>query len=441
MSVQITEKEKVFANRRKRVLKQLKGQAALFIAPPGAVKSRDQEFPYSPNPDFFYLTGFEEPECALVLLGATKGSRSVLYLRERKERDEQWTGERLGLKRAKRRFLVDEVRDIQSLPTDLPALLKGFSTLYYAAGTHPKIDGLVWSLFQNPVGPRVGQLHTLKDSRLITAEMRLIKDRTEIRNIQHAVDITARALHATFREVQSFASEQHAASVLESHFAKLGAEGPAFQSIVATGKNATVLHHRPAAQPLWKRELVLFDVGALYHGYAGDLTRTIPASGTFTSQQAAVYDIVLEALKAALSKCNPGGCLDDIHQTTVRSLTSGLVALGLLKGNVSQLVAHRAYFPYYMHHTSHWLGLDIHDISPSIAGGEEFPSSLWPLQSGMVFTVEPGLYFRHDDETVPKAFRGIGIRIEENVLITANGHENLSRGLPVGRAEIEEMLR
>jgi Xaa-Pro aminopeptidase len=271
--------------------------------------------------------------------------------------------------------------------------------------------------------------------------MRIIKDRTEIRNIQHAVDITARALRATFLELAACVSEHHAAARLESHFVKLGADGPAFQSIVAAGKNATTLHHRPGLQPLWKRELVLFDVGALYRGYSGDITRTIPVSGTFNAQQAKVYDIVYDALQAGLAKSGPGGCLDDIHHAAVRVLTAGLVALGVLKGNTMQLVAQRAYFPYYMHHTSHWLGLDVHDVSPTIAGGEEFSAAFRPLQPGMVFTVEPGLYFRHDDESVPKAYRGLGIRLEENVLISSSGHELLSRGIPASRTEIESLFQ
>ena len=436
MGVHITEKESVFAGRRKKILRHLKGSVAIFVSPPAAIKSRDQEFPFFPNTDFFYLTGFQEPESVLLLFGTSKGTRSILYLRERREAEERWTGERLGLKRAKRKFLVDEVRDITNFAKELPGLLRGYTQLYYAPGTHQTYDNLIWSLFRNPVAPRIGQLHTLKDSRLLTAEMRLIKDRLEIQNIRHAVDITARAICQTLRELKSCASEHHAASLIESHFSKLGAEGPAFETIVASGRNATTLHHKPGHQPLWKREFVLFDVGALYKGYAGDITRTVPASGVFSTPQAEVYDVVAEALAVGLSKSYPGGCLDDIHHATIRSLTSGMLSLGILKGNVHQLVAQKAYLRYYMHQTSHWLGLDVHDISPTIAGGEEFPSSLRPLQSGMVFTIEPGLYFAPDDETIPKQFRGIGIRLEEDVLITNSGHEVLSRGIPIAREDI-----
>lgn len=436
MGVHVTDKESVFAARRKKILRQLRGQAALFVSPPATHRTRDQEYPFQPNNDFLYLTGFTEPESALLLLGSAKGPRTILFLRERREAEEQWVGERLGIKRAKRRFLVDEVRDFSTLGSELPGLVRGCTTFHYAPGTHPKLDALVWSLMQHPVAPRIGQLHTLKDSRHLTAEMRLIKDRTEIGHIKHAVDITARALRSTIRELRSCVSEQHTAAVIEGHFAKLGAEGPAFQTIVAAGRHATTLHHRPGPQPLWKRELVLLDVGASYRGYAGDITRTVPVSGEFTKVQAEVYDAVYEALQAGAQKAVPGSCLDEIHQATCRSLTAALVSLGALKGNASQLYSQRAYTKYYMHSTSHWLGLDVHDVSPSVAGGEEFSPSLRPLQAGMVFTLEPGLYFPQNDETLPTALRGIGIRLEEDVLLTPSGHEILSKGIPIARSDL-----
>ncbi len=430
------------ANRRVRLLKQIKGEAALFCAPAPNVISRDQNYPFRQDSDLFYLTGFTESHSALLLIGTGKGPRSILYLRDRSEQDERWHGERLGVKRAKRMFKVDEVREYSLLFADLPKLLTETPVLHHTLGTNPEVDNAVVRLFQTRVGPQIGVPHTLKDARLLTAEMRFVKDRDEIMAIRHVVDITARGMVLLAQHMGEISSEAHGAALLESYFSKLGASGPAFDTIIAAGKNATVLHHAPKHQPLWKRELVLIDAGARFRGYAGDISRTLPVSGRFTWQQADLYDIVHRALEAAIRKARPGSSLEAIHHAAVSEITQGLIDLRVLKGPRELLIEQERYKHYYMHRTGHWLGLDVHDISPLSVEKSSLPSPSHhrALVPGNVFTIEPGIYIDARDEKAPRKLRGIGIRLEEDVLITENGCEVLSSGFPVKRADVEAMM-
>lgn len=430
-----------YANRRKRVIKQIKGEAALFCSAPETTVSRDLLHDFHQNTDFFYLTGFAEPQAALLLLGSTRGPRSILFLRDRDAEQERWVGERLGLKRAKRKFKVDEVRHIEELPRSLPELLSNSRVLHYAPGCSPDVDSLVWSSFKSPLGPRINFPNTLSDSRLITSQMRAVKDRQEIQTLRHACDITAEGFFILAQRLGDVKSERHGAQLLESHFARLGAQRAAFPTIVASGRNATVLHHKPRFQPLWRRELVLIDAGAEFNGYAADITRTLPVLGVFSEPQAAVYDIVYEAQQAAIHKARPNSTLDAVHKAAVQVITRGLVSLGVLEGRVTQLVSSEAYRRYFMHRTGHWLGLDVHDISPVYC--DEFMVPPWsrPLESGNVFTVEPGLYFDPKDKTIPAEYRGIGVRIEDDLLITNSGCDVLTSRMPSERAEIEAIMR
>lgn len=434
--------ESLYSARRKKVLDVIKGEAALFPANPVAKSNRDQDYPYQPNTDFFYLTGFAEPESALVLTGAAKGPRSVLYLRDRNEEEERWVGDRLGLKRAKRRFRVDEVRDISALSGDLPQLISGARVLHFAPGVNPRIDRQVWRLLQTTAGPRVDFPNVMKDSRLITSEMRFIKDRDEIRTLKHVVDLSAHAFLELIPQLRFMKSEVHAARTLESYFAEFGASEVAFNTIVASGKNATVLHHIPRFHPLWKKELVLIDAGARFRGYCADITRTLPVSGKFTAPQAAIYDVVLAAQNAGLKQAKRDGTLSGIHQAVVDEITRGLVGLKILRGKVSSLVEQGKYKPFYMHRSGHWLGLDVHDISPLSVKktGEIEHSRDRALVPGNVFTLEPGLYFAAHDESVPAQYRGIGVRIEDDILITENGAEVLSERVPVDRKDLESLM-
>ncbi len=420
----------------------IKGEAAIVPAAPSLRRAPDHELVFRQDANFFYLTGLTEPDCVLVLLGSPKGLRSVLYIRERNPSEERWQGERLGVARAKRRFRVDEVRNITELESTLPKLLSDSAVLHYPAGINPQIDELIWRLYRSLSGPRVVFPHTIRDLRLLTSEMRVVKDRHEIQTIRHVVDITAHAILFIMRRLGEVTSELHGARMIEQHFSKLGASGASFPSIVAAGRNATCLHHQPRLQPLWRRELVLIDVGAEFRGYAGDITRTLPASGKFTSAQADLYDAVLSALKAGISRARPESTLEIIHQAIVRELVSGLLSLRILKGNASDIIASESYKKYYPHRSGHFLGLDVHDITPIQAAKSGTLVSGYQrlLVPGNVFTIEPGLYCDPKDDKISKHFRGVGIRLEEDVLITSNGCEVLSARMPVERSEIEAIM-
>ncbi len=434
-----SEVESCYSLRRKRLLRQIKGEAALFVAAPHVTSGRDLHYPFEQATDLLYLTGINEPQIALVLLGTSKGSRSVLYLRDRDPEHEKWNGERIGLKRAKRRYRVDEVRDISTFAKDLPQLLSGLQTLHFSPGINSEFDQTVFSLFQSSVGPRLNTPHTLRDARLITSEMRFTKDRTEITALRRAAEITATGFQMLLPRLKEATSEFHAAQMLEAFFARAGGHGLAFPTIMASGKNATILHHEPTLQPLWKRELLLIDAGAKFRGYCGDITRTVPVSGKFSEPQGEIYDLVNSALNAAITKAQPGNTLDDMHEVAVRTLVRGLLDLGILKGNAGQIIASGEYKRFYMHRTGHWLGIDVHDISPVTIGSRFVPSILRPLAAGNAFTIEPGLYFDPKDDHVPLQYRGIGVRIEQDVLITPSGHEILSDGIPTDREEIEKL--
>lgn len=431
--------ENLFANRRKKILQSIKSEIAFFPAASEQLLSRDQNYPFVQNSDFFYLTGLEETPGILVLKGVS-GSKSILYLKERNPVEERWVGERLGIRRARRRFKIDDVRAIEDFPKDFPTLLHGVQTINYAPGSNGQLDNLIWDFLSSPTSPRFALPAVLKDSRLLTSEMRLFKDKEEVRSLTRASEITAKSLREIARILPEMKSERHCATSLESLFSKNGAHGISFSTIVAAGKNATVLHHTPSFSPLWKRDLVLIDCGAQFKGYAGDITRVFPVSGTFSSIQAEVYDAVRESVAEALLKAKAGNCLDDIHLAAARSLTKSLVDLSVLSGNPSHLLARGEYRKYFMHRTGHWLGIDVHDISPAHYKGESVPSMLLPLQVNMAFTIEPGLYFPPDDTSIPKELRGIGIRLEEDVLITAKGHDILSKDIPIERKDIEGLF-
>jgi len=414
----------------------------LLPAAPETTFSRDQQHQFFQNTDLFYLTGFGEPSSALFLSNARSGPRSVLFVSERNKQVERWTGERLGTKRAKRRFKVDEVFSIADLRKELPALLAPHQQLYFSAGVDPSVDRLVWSLFSSSVNPRRDVPHTIIDARLPLSGLRLKKDRDEIRTIAHAVDITAHAMLKLISELKHLGSELHAAKQLEANFVELGATGPAFETIVASGKNATVLHHHPSHQPLLKRELVLIDCGARFNGYAGDITRVVPISGSFSPAQADVYDVVAAAVEAVIARVKPGTTLESLHKTSVRELSKGLFDLGVLSGGVDTAVKKRKYASYFMHRTGHFLGLDVHDVSPPgpTKDGSFLPEKEIKLEEGFVFTVEPGLYFDQKDSDIPKDLRGIGIRLEQDVLVTKDGCKVLSETIPLKRSEFEQIL-
>ena len=431
--------EAIFRGRRQKLLRQIGGEAALFYSSDEKVFSRDLNYPYRYDSDFFYFTGIEEPSAALLLLGKQRGPRSILFLREKDPERERWLGPMLGLRKARRSIRVDEVRNIENFESELISLLKNTRSLHFTPGIHPERDRFIWDLFCSPCGPQQNFPNQIKDARLLSAELRIKKGPNEVRHLRHVADITAHSIIALIRDFKSITSELHAARVLESHFARLGAKGLAFPTIIASGKNATCLHHSPSLSPLWRREMVLIDCGANFRGYSADITRTVPYAGKFTSAQKEAHTVVHQALQAAIRRSKVGNTLFGIHQAALREITKGLIDLGVLRGSLETNLEKKNYFPYFMHRTSHWLGLDAHDIAPR----ELNPKSTTferKLQVGNVFTIEPGLYFSPAEKNVPPAFKGIGIRLEEDILITDTGCEVLTANLPVAADDIEQIM-
>ncbi|AVO35958.1 aminopeptidase P N-terminal domain-containing protein [Ottowia oryzae] len=456
----------VYAARRARVAAQI-GANAIAIVPtaPERQRNRDSDFPYRHDSYFYYLTGFTEPNAWLVITG---DGRSTLFCQPKDVEREIWDGIRLGPDAAPAALGVDEAFSVNELDQRLPKLLENRAVVWYPFATHPgletRIDG--W-LNQVRARVRYGALapDTQRDLCAVLDEMRLIKDAHELATMRRASQISARAhVRAMQRSAAMLRAgqdvrEYHLDAELLHEFRQHGSQFPAYTSIVAAGANACVLHYRADAAPIRDGELVLIDAGCELDGYASDITRTFPANGRFTAPQRQLYELVLASQQAAVDATRPGARFNDPHDATVRVLTQGMLDLGLIDKaeypTLDEAIARRAYFPFYMHRTSHWLGMDVHDcgsyVEPSEVGqisertdplsGElikDRPSRI--LRAGMVLTIEPGIYVR-PDEKVPKDFWNIGIRIEDDAVVTATGCELITRDVPVDPDAIEALMR
>ncbi len=456
----------IYAQRRARLAAQL-GAGSLAIIPtaPARPRNRDSEYLYRHDSYFYYLTGFTEPGACLLLDGA---GRSTLFCQPKDLEREIWDGYRLGPDAAIATLGVDAALPLAQLDAELPRLLEGGQRLWYPFAIH---DGLAARVegWLNQVRARVryGAVCPGQQSDLcqLLDEMRLIKDGHELDIMRRAGQISAqahvRAMQRSARMLRAGQQvrEYHLVAELLAAFREAGAQCPAYNSIVAAGANACVLHYRADCAPVRAGELVLIDAGCELDGYASDITRTFPANGQFSGPQRQLYELVLASQQAAVDATRPGARFNDPHDATVRVLTQGLLDLGLIDrqqhATLEDAIAARAYFPYYMHRTSHWLGMDVHDcgsyVEPTEVGrisertdplsGElikDRPSRI--LRPGMVLTIEPGLYVR-PDEGVPEAFWNIGIRIEDDAVVNEGGCELITRGVPVDPDEIEALMR
>jgi Xaa-Pro aminopeptidase len=456
----------LYAQRRGRLAAQL-GPDAIAIIPtaPEQSRNRDNGFQFRHDSYFYYLTGFTEPNACLLI--ASDG-HSTLFCAPKDLEREIWDGFRLGPEAAPAALGVDDAFSIDALDQRLPRLLENRQTVWYPFATHPglaaRVDGWL-----NPVRARArfGALCPAQQSDLCTLldEMRLVKDAHEQATMRRAAQISAgahvRAMQTSARMLRAGQDlrEYHLEAELLHEFRRHGSQFPAYGSIVAAGDNACVLHYRADAAPLRSGDLVLIDAGCELDGYASDITRTFPANGQFTGPQRALYDLVLASQDAAVAATRPGARFNDPHDATVAVLAQGLLDLGLLDrnkaGSAQDVIEKRAYFPFYMHRTSHWIGMDVHDcgsyVEPSEIGqaserkdplsGETItnrPSRI--LRPGMALTIEPGLYVR-PAPGVPEAFHGIGIRIEDDAFVTEDGCELTTRGVPVKADEIEALMR
>ncbi len=428
-----------YARRRKTLMEQMvPNSIAILPAAPVHIRNRDVEHVYRQDSDFQYLTGFPEPEAVMVLIPGRAHGEYVLFCRERDPERELWDGLRAGQEGAVRDFDADDAFPIADIDDILPGLIEGRERVYYSIGTHVEFDRRLMEWVNTirskarqgaqPPSEFVALGHLLHD-------MRLYKSAAELKVMREAGDVSARAHVRAMQAARPGLYEYHLEAELEYEFRKGGAKMPAYGSIVAAGRNACILHYRENDAPLKDGDLVLIDAACELDCYASDITRTFPVSGRFTPEQKAIYELVLASQEAAFAVIAPGRHWNEAHEATVRVITAGLVELSLLQGDVDHLIASEAYKAFYMHRAGHWLGMDVHDVGDYKVGGE------WRvLEPGMVMTVEPGIYIAPDNQDVAKKWRGIGVRIEDDVVVTREGCDILTGGVPKTVAGIEALM-
>ena len=427
-----------FTRRRRQLMKSM-GRDSIAIVPaaPVHLRNNDVEHAYRQDSNFHYLTGFGEPESVAVLVPGRPQGEYLLFVRDRDPARETWDGRRAGPAGARRDFGADDAFPIGDIDEILPGLLENRAKVFYTVGVNREFD-------QRVVGWVNGLRALAKHGRHapyemvalehVLHEMRLFKSRAEIELMREAARIAARAHVRAMRGCRPGLYEYQIQAEIEYEFRLARAE-PSYLSIVGGGANGCILHYRENESVLRAGELLLIDAGCEYECYASDITRTFPVSGRFSKAQRALYDLVLEANRAAIAAVQPGNHWNQPHETAVQVLTAGLVRLGLLKGKVPALIKSLAYRRFYMHKTGHWLGMDVHDV------GDYKIGDAWRLlEPGMVVTIEPGLYIPPGTRGVPPEFRNIGIRIEDDVLVTREGHEVLTDGVPKEAREIEALM-
>ncbi|HET9113326.1 MAG TPA: Xaa-Pro aminopeptidase [Burkholderiales bacterium] len=425
----------VFRQRRERFLQQTGSAVAVLATAPERPRNRDSHYPYRYDSHFYYLTGFEEPEAVLVLHAVT--GRSILFCRDKDPEREIWDGFRYGPAAAAELFGFDEAYSITQLDERLPGLLADQAVLHYALGADAAWDARVIGWLNTVRGQaRSGTTAPaeVRDVRVAVDAMRLIKDDCEQDLMRRSAAIASAAHRRAMQATRPGGYEYQVEAEILHEFRSRGAQSPAYTSIVAGGPHACVLHYVENNALLRDGDLLLIDAGCELDGYASDITRTFPVNGKFSAVQRDVYETVLSAQAAALEAIRPGASWQAPHEAAVRILAQGLVDFGLCRGSVEGVIESGDYRRFYMHRTGHWLGLDVHDVGDYKSGGE------WRLlEPGMTLTVEPGCYIRPADD-VPEAFWNIGIRIEDDVLVTAQDKEIFSASAPKSVADIEALM-
>ena len=428
---------KVYAKRRKQLMRMMsENSVAILPAAPTLIRNRDVEYSFRQDSDFTYLSGFNEPESVIVLIPNRKQGEFVLFCRDRDPAKETWEGRRNGMEGAVENFNANDAYPIEDLEEILPGLMEGRESVYYSIGLNPSFDTHVLKCVnslrsKSRSGGRAP--YEFVSLEYLLHDMRLYKSREELSLMRKAAKISVQAHIKAMQICQPGMYEYELEAEFLSAFKRNGA-GWAYSSIVGGGENGCILHYTENNAVLNNKELVLIDAGAEFSGYDADITRTFPVNGKYTVPQQEIYEIVLQAQEAAFAKVKPGNHWNDPHNAAVRSLTRGMVDIGLLKGKPAQLIKDGSYMKYYMHRTGHWLGMDVHDVGDYKVDGR------WRLfEPGMVLTVEPGLY-------IPTGIRGarrwwnIGVRIEDDLAVTKDGYELLTKGLPRTIAEVEAVM-
>ena len=427
-----------FARRRSRLLRRLRaGSAAVFASGHDALRNGDVEHPFRQPSSFYYLTGFDEPDSVAVLRPGHE-EPFVLFVRPYDPAQAIWVGARLGVEGAVEQLGADAAFPIEELEQRLPQLLGGAGTVYFSLGTDERVERLLSRLVAARRAAAQGgapPIEAVMDPAPLVAEQRLIKSREEVAALQRAIDITGAGLEAAMRATRPGMHEYEVQAILESEYRRLGSPRDGFPSIVAAGANACTLHYTANRAEMARDELLLVDTGAEFDFYGADVTRTYPVDGRFRAAARDVYELVLEAQEQAIALVRPGVRFHDVHDKATEVLTTGLVDLGVLSGDVAGLIEERAFGPFFMHGTSHWLGMDVHDVGRYREGEESVE-----LRPGMVLTVEPGLYFARGIRGVPRRLRGIGVRIEDDVLVTRSGSRVLSGDIPKQPDDLEAIV-
>lgn len=431
--------QKEFAKRRKHFTQSLeKNSIAVISSASISQRNSDVEYEFRQDSDFFYLTGFDEPDAIAVFIPSHKQGEYILFCSEYDPKIALWVGARVGLDGAKEHYGADDAFPIDDIDDILPGLMENKERLYFPMGVHSEFDQqlLDWSQqIRSRARTGVSAPTEFMSTDLLLHEMRLIKSAEEIKLMKKAAKISTGAHKRAMAHCASGQYEYQVEAEIRHEFMINGAQSQAYPAIVGGGENGCVLHYTKNDQQLNDGELLLIDAGCEWQKYAADITRTFPINGTFSTEQAELYQLVLDAQYAAIEAVQPGNNWNQPHEAAVQVLTKGLVKLGLLKGRVATLIKNEAYKPYYMHRTGHWLGMDVHDV------GDYKVDDQWRLlEPGMVLTVEPGLYIQPDAEEVDEKWRGIGIRIEDDVLVTKKGHEVLTEKAPKEIADIEQLM-
>ena len=428
-----------YQNRRQQLAMRLPaGSIALIPAASECLRNGDAHYRFRQDSDFYYLTGFNEPDAVLLIM-AGKTGESVLFNRARNFTEEQWTGTRLGQEGACEQLGVNAAYPIADLKTRLPEWFANKTAVYYPVDRYPACDQLVlntWKTIKGQTRRGIDAPNAFADITTTLGEMRLFKSKAEIQSMREAARISVAAHQRAMRTCRQAQFEYELEAEIVYELARQGCRSMAYDAIVAGGSNACILHYTDNNQALRAGDLLLIDAGGEYQNYAADITRTLPVSGRFSAEQKAIYELVLAAQKAGIACVRPGCVWEEAQLAIVRVLTSGLIDLSLLQGTIDDLIATEAYKPFYMHRSGHWLGLDVHDV-----GRYKVDGNWRKLEPGMVLTVEPGLYIHESIQGIDSRWHGIGVRIEDDIAVTADGHENLTCALAVEVNEIEALVR